>query len=80
MADCKIMVFGKERTTLEMTNAGKSTGHNPWTSIMGGDGMQVQIDNRNSNIVYTGYQFGNYFRLDLRNKEKNLHTTQARIR
>ncbi|TXN37544.1 glycosyl hydrolase [Flagellimonas hymeniacidonis] len=41
------------------------SGKNPWEMIMGGDGMQVQIDNRNSNIVYTGYQFGNYFRLDL---------------
>ncbi|WP_411894103.1 VPS10 domain-containing protein [Winogradskyella sp. A2] len=40
-------------------------GQYPWKSIMGGDGMQVQIDNRNSNIVYTGYQFGNYFRLNL---------------
>ncbi|MBT8187254.1 MAG: glycosyl hydrolase [Croceitalea sp.] len=46
-----------------------STGQNPWHSIMGGDGMQVQIDNRNSNIVYTGFQFGNYFRLDLANKK-----------
>ena len=42
-----------------------ATGHNDWEEIMGGDGMQVQIDNRNSDIVYTGYQFGNYFRLDL---------------
>ena len=41
------------------------TGKNPWEMIMGGDGMQVQIDNRNSNIVYTGFQFGNYFRLNL---------------
>ncbi len=40
-------------------------GHYPWKSIMGGDGMQVQIDSRNHNIVYTGYQFGNYYRLDL---------------
>ncbi|MBC2844030.1 WD40/YVTN/BNR-like repeat-containing protein [Winogradskyella flava] len=40
-------------------------GQYPWESIMGGDGMQVQIDSRNSNIVYTGYQFGNYFRLNL---------------
>ncbi len=48
----------------------QSTGHNPWTSIMGGDGMQIQIDNRNSNIVYTGYQFGNYFRLDLETKKR----------
>jgi len=40
------------------------SGHNPYTSIMGGDGMQVQVDDRNPNIVFTGYQFGNYFRID----------------
>ena len=40
-------------------------GQYPWKSIMGGDGMQIQIDNRNSDNVYTGYQFGNYFRLNL---------------
>ena len=43
-------------------------GQYPWEGIMGGDGMQVQIDSRNTNIVYTGYQFGNYFRID---REKN---------
>jgi len=41
-----------------------STGHNNWTEIMGGDGMQIQIDNRNSDIIYTGYQFGTYFRIN----------------
>lgn len=41
-----------------------ASGHYPWESIMGGDGMQVQIDSRNSNIVYTGFQFGNYFRIN----------------
>jgi photosystem II stability/assembly factor-like uncharacterized protein len=46
------------------------TGKNPWQMIMGGDGMQVQIDNRNSNIVYTGFQFGNYYRLDLENDKR----------
>ena len=40
------------------------SGHNPWTGIMGGDGMQIQVDSRNPNIIYTGYQFGNYFRID----------------
>jgi len=40
------------------------TGKNPYESIMGGDGMQVQVDERNQNIVYTGYQFGNYYRVD----------------
>ncbi|EDP98349.1 glycosyl hydrolase [Kordia algicida OT-1] len=39
-------------------------GQYPYKRIMGGDGMQVQVDKRNPNIVYTGYQFGNYFRID----------------
>ncbi len=42
----------------------QQTGQNPYKSIMGGDGMQVAVDDRNPNIVYTGYQFGNYFRID----------------
>jgi hypothetical protein len=46
------------------------TGQYPWKSIMGGDGMQVQIDSRDHNIVYTGYQFGNYFKLNLKTKEQ----------
>ena len=41
------------------------SGHNNWTKIMGGDGMQIQIDNRDNNIVYTGLQFGNYYRLNI---------------
>ena len=46
-------------------SAWQQTGHYAWKSIMGGDGMQVQIDRTNPNIVYTGFQFGNYYRLDL---------------
>ena len=42
----------------------KQTGKNPYESLMGGDGMQVAVDDRNPNIVYTGYQFGNYYRID----------------
>ena len=42
----------------------KQTGKNPYESIMGGDGMQVQVDDRNPDIVYTGYQFGNYYRIN----------------
>lgn len=48
----------------------QATGHNPWTSIMGGDGMKVEIDQRNSQTVYTGFQFGNYYRLDLENNQR----------
>ncbi|GMN10142.1 hypothetical protein MTsPCn9_14430 [Croceitalea sp. MTPC9] len=57
----------------EENNRWQQSGKNPWQMILGGDGMQVQIDNRNSNIVYTGFQFGNYYRLDLENdKQKRI--------
>ncbi|CAM1361527.1 WD40/YVTN/BNR-like repeat-containing protein [Tenacibaculum xiamenense] len=42
----------------------KQYGKNPYENLMGGDGMQVAVDDRNPNIVYTGYQFGNYYRID----------------
>jgi photosystem II stability/assembly factor-like uncharacterized protein len=45
------------------------SGQYPFKMILGGDGMQVQVDNRNNNIVYTGYQFGNYYRLNLATDE-----------
>ena len=47
-----------------------ASGQNPYESIMGGDGMQVQVDDRDPNIVYTGYQFGNYFRIDRQGRNK----------
>ena len=55
----------------KMNNRWHQTGKNPYTSIMGGDGMQVQVDDRNPSIVYTGSQFGNYFRL---NRDKGERT------
>ncbi len=50
--------------TAKIDKAWLQRGKNPYESIMGGDGMQVAVDNRNPNVVYTGYQFGNYFRID----------------
>lgn len=47
------------------------SGQYPWKELMGGDGMHIQIDSRNSNIVFTGYQFGNYYRI---NRETNTRT------
>ncbi len=46
------------------------TGSYPFDFIMGGDGMQVQIDKRDSDVVYTGFQFGNYFRLNRKTNEQ----------
>ncbi len=39
-------------------------GKYPYEFLFGGDGMQVQIDNRDNKIIYTGFQFGNYYRLN----------------
>ena len=41
-----------------------ASGDYNFKSIMGGDGMQVEIDDRNADVVYTGFQFGNYFRIN----------------
>lgn len=38
------------------------SGENPYKSINGGDGMQVQVDWRDNKTVYSGYQFGAYTR------------------
>ncbi len=42
----------------------RASGDYDWDWIMGGDGMQIAVDTRTNNTVYTGFQFGNYFRLD----------------
>lgn len=41
-----------------------NTGKYPYQELLGGDGMYIEVDERNPNIVYTGFQFGNYFRID----------------
>jgi len=40
----------------------------PWERLFGGDGMHVFANPQDPNIVYVGFQYGNYFRLD-REKE-----------
>ncbi|MBS1492029.1 MAG: glycosyl hydrolase [Bacteroidetes bacterium] len=57
----------------------QQSGEYPYKSIMGGDGMQVQIDSRNKDIVYTGYQFGNYFRIDRSKNDYKQITPQHKL-
>jgi len=40
------------------------SGNYPFKFIYSGDGMQVQVDTRDNNTVYTGFQFGYYSRVD----------------
>ena len=43
-----------------------ASGEYPYDRLLGGDGMQVEIDTRTNDIVYTGSQFGAYVRIDMR--------------
>lgn len=51
-------------STYKWSDAWHQEGEYPYKNLMGGDGMQVMVDPRDNNTVYTGYQFGNYFRID----------------
>lgn len=46
-------------------------GQYAWKFILGGDGMQVQVDTRDNKTVYTGYQFGHYYRLNTATGEEH---------
>jgi photosystem II stability/assembly factor-like uncharacterized protein len=52
-------------------------GKYPYEELIGGDGMQIQIDNRNSSIVYSGYQFGNYYKIDRKNNKSDAITPKS---
>ncbi|MEO8794183.1 MAG: hypothetical protein ABI390_01885 [Daejeonella sp.] len=45
-------------------------GDYPYKRIWGGDGMQVAIDTRKNDLVYTGSQYGAYGRYDMESKDR----------
>jgi photosystem II stability/assembly factor-like uncharacterized protein len=46
------------------------SGDYPYKMLNGGDGMQVAIDTRDNNLVYTGSQYGYYNRVNQQTKER----------
>ena len=52
------------------TKRWESSGQYPYEIIGGGAGMQVQIDSRDNNVVYSGSQFGYYYQYNLKTKER----------
>lgn len=48
------------------SNGWQGRGSYPYKGIGGGDGMQVQIDNRDNETIYSGSQFGYYYRVNLK--------------
>lgn len=61
-------------STYKASTEWHDTGRYPYRGIIGGDGMQIAVDTRDNNTIYTGYQFGNYFRFDLA-REKSTYIT-----
>lgn len=62
------------------TSAGwLSSGQYPYKEILGGDGMQVAVDTRDNNTVYTGFQFGNYFRIDMQSGQRQSITPKHEL-
>lgn len=55
------------------------SGHYPYKEIYGGDGMQVAVDTRDNETVYTGLQFGNYARLNTRTGEQSRITPRHKL-
>jgi len=50
----------------------QNSGKYPYDFLLGGDGMQVQVDPRDNNIVYTGFQFGFYYRINRAKNERKM--------
>jgi photosystem II stability/assembly factor-like uncharacterized protein len=61
-------------STYEQNPYWQANGEYAYKGLIGGDGMQVQIDKRNPNIVITGSQYGSYYRLD-RSKNTEVYIT-----
>ena len=52
-------------------------GKYPYEFLSGGDGMQVQIDTRTNDLVYTGSQFGSYTKIDRKSGKREYITPRA---
>ncbi len=47
----------------------QNSGHYHYKEIMEGDGMQIAVDTRDNTTVYTGYQFGHYYKVNRKTGE-----------
>ena len=69
----------KGPSTYEYDRSWYEDGKYPYERLMGGDGMQVAVDTRNNTTVYTGFQFGNYYRIDTKTGHRKYITPQHEL-
>ena len=69
----------KGPSTYEYSRAWYQEGKYPYERLMGGDGMQVAVDTRENEVVYTGYQFGNYFRINTKTGDRKYITPKHEL-
>ncbi|MEM7548723.1 MAG: glycosyl hydrolase [Bacteroidota bacterium] len=74
-------VYGGLQDNGVLTGSSKSIPNRTkkWERVFGGDGMFVSADPKNSDLVYTGYQFGNYYRIDRDSGKRKRITPQHDI-
>jgi photosystem II stability/assembly factor-like uncharacterized protein len=63
----------------EYSNRWHNTGDYPYDLLIGGDGMEIEVDTRDNQTIYTGYQFGNYFRIDQSNGKRKYITPKHEL-
>jgi len=66
-------------STYEASLRWHASGQYPYQSIMGGDGMQVAVDTRENQTVYTGFQFGNYARINTQSGDRKWITPRHKL-
>ncbi len=69
----------KGPSTYEYSYSWHEEGNYPYTRLTGGDGMYVAIDTRTNDLVYTGYQFGNYFRINTKTGDQKYITPKHKL-
>lgn len=57
-------------SSYQQSNRWQGNGNYPYKRIGGGDGMQVQIDSRDNETIYSGSQFGYYYRVNLKTRKR----------
>lgn len=69
----------KGPSNYEYSRSWYQEGRYPYERLMGGDGMQVAVDTRDNTTVYTGYQFGNYFRINTTTGDRKYITPRHKL-